>query len=606
MTLHPTSNCGDHRPWLTRLVPALDWLRHYERKHLPGDALAGVIVATLLIPQGMAYALLAGLPPQFGLYASLLPLAVYALLGSSRFVAVGPVAMVSLLIANGVAEFAAPGSSRYLVFATATALVVGLMQIAMGAARLGVLTNFLSHPVLSGFSSAAAILIALSQVKHLLGVQLPQTEHFHESLAQLARAVPQTKMPTLAIGVASILLLLVFQYLLPHVLASWKKLPIIVAQSLSKSGPLFVVIVGTAIVATFGLGETGGVRIVGEIPRGLPKLAFPALGASEFLPLIPLALTVSFVGFLESVSVAKTLAAKRRQKVESNQELIALGAANVAAGMTGAFPVTGGFSRSVVNFSAGANTGLASLITAALIAVSVLFLMPLFHHLPQAVLGAVIILAVAGLIDIATPRQLWRYSKADAAALILTFVAVLAVGIEKGILIGVASTMVLYLWRTSRPHMAVVGRVANTEHFRNVLRHETQTLPHVLMLRIDESLYFANAKHVEDFVLCAAAERPQLRHLVLICSAINFIDASALETLTSLVTRLHDAGVQLYLTEVKGPVMDRLERTEFVEQLGPERVFLTTQAAYEKLASAPPSPTPSSSKPSKGFVTPTG
>jgi len=584
MTLQPTSNCGDHRPWLTRLVPALDWLRHYERKHLPGDALAGVIVATLLIPQGMAYALLAGLPPQFGLYASLLPLAVYALLGSSRFVAVGPVAMVSLLIANGVAELAEPGSPRYLVFATATALVVGLMQIAMGAARLGVLTNFLSRPVLSGFSSAAAIIIALSQVKHLLGVKLPQTEHFHELLAQLARSVPQTNVPTLAIGVASILLLLAFQYLLPRVLASWKKLPSIVAQSLSKSGPLFAVIVGTAIVAAFDLGETSGVNIVGEIPRGLPKLAFPALGGSEFLPLIPLALTVSFVGFLESISVAKTLASKRRQKVESNQELIALGAANLAAGVTGAYPVTGGFSRSVVNFSAGANTGLASLISAALIAVSVLFLMPLFHHLPQAVLGAVIILAVAGLIDFATPRRLWRYNKADATALILTFVMVLAVGIEKGILIGAASTIVLYLWRTSRPHMAVVGRVANTEHFRNVLRHETQTLPHVLMLRIDESLYFANAQSIEDFVLCAAAERPQLRHLVLICSSINFIDASALETLTSLVARMHDAGIQLYLTEVKGPVMDRLGDTEFLDQLGRERVFLTTQEAYEKLA----------------------
>jgi SulP family sulfate permease len=605
MTVQPTSNCGGHKPWLTRLVPALDWLRHYERKHLPGDALAGVIVATLLIPQGMAYALLAGLPPQFGLYASLLPLAVYALLGSSRFVAVGPVAMVSLLIANGVAEFAEPGSPRYLVFATATALVVGLMQIAMGTARLGVLTTFLSHPVLSGFSSAAAIIIALSQVKHLLGVKLPQTEHFHELLAQLARAVPQTNVPTMAIGLASILLLLVFQYLLPRLLASWKKLPSSVAQSLSKSGPLFAVIVGTAIVAAFGLGETSGVNIVGEIPRGLPKLAFPALGVSEFLPLIPLALTVSFVGFLESISVAKTLASKRRQKVESNQELIALGAANFAAGVTGAYPVTGGFSRSVVNFSAGANTGLASLITAALIAVSVLFLMPLFHHLPQAVLGAVIILAVAGLIDFATPRRLWRYNKADAAALILTFVTVLALGIEKGILIGAASAIILHLWRTSRPHMAVVGRVANTEHFRNVLRHETQTLPHVLMLRIDESLYFANATHVEDFVLCAAAERPQLRHLVLICSAINFIDASALETLTSLVTRLHDAGIQLYLTEVKGPVMDRLARTEFLEQLGHERVFLSTQAAYEKLGSASPSPTPHSVEPRRGFVTST-
>ena len=586
MSTQPIAKCDEHVSWLKRLVPALDWLAHYERKHLPGDALAGVIVAALLIPQGMAYALLAGLPPQFGLYASLLPLAVYALLGSSRFVAVGPVAMVSLLIAAGVGELAEPGSARYLAFATGTALVVGAMQIAMGAARLGALTNFLSHPVLSGFSSAAAILIALSQVKHLLGVKLPQTEHLHELLAQLARAVPQTNGPTLLIGVASVLLLLAFSFLLPRLLARWKKLPPIAVQSFSKSGPLFVVIVGTAIVAAFHLGDTSGVNIVGEIPRGLPKFALPVLSVADYLSLIPLALTASFVGFLESISVAKSLAAKRRQKVASNQELIALGAANLAAGVTGAYPVTGGFSRSVVNFSAGANTALASLITAALIAVAVLFFTPLFYHLPQAVLAAVIIVAVAGLIDFATPRRLWRYDKADATALLLTFAAVLAVGIERGILLGAAATIALYLWRTSRPHMAVVGRVANTEHFRNVRRHEVQTLPHVLLLRIDESLYFANAKHIEDFVLCAAADRPQLRHLVLICSAINFIDASALETLRELLTRLRDAGIQLHLAEVKGPVTDRLTRTEFLDQLGHEHVFLSTQAAYENLAAA--------------------
>lgn len=597
MTLQPKLNCDDDRPWLTRLVPALEWLRHYQRKHLPGDALAGVIVATLLIPQAMAYALLAGLPPQVGLYASLLPLAVYALLGSSRFLSVGPSALLSLLIVTQVAALAEPGSSRYLAFAMATALIAGVMQIAMGAARLGMLTNFLSQPVLSGFTTAAACLIALSQVKHLLGVQLPQTDHLHELLAELARAVPQTHVPTLAISVGSILLLLVFQYLLPRILASWKKLPSIVAQSLSKSGPLFAVIVGTAIVAALGLGETNGVSIIGEIPVGLPKFALPALAASEFLPLIPLAFTVSLIGFLENISVAKSLAAKRRQKVDSNQELIALGAANLAAGVTGGYPVSGSFARSMVNFTAGANTGLASLITVAVTGLAALFLMPLFHHLPQAVLAAVIIIAVTGLMDFAMPRRLWRYNKADAAALILTFVAVLAVGIEKGILIGVAATIILHLWRTSRPHMAVVGRVPNTEHFRNVQRHEVQTLPHVLLLRIDESLYFANTKHIEDFVLCAAAERPHLRHLVLICNAINFIDASALETLTSLVARMHDAGIELYLTEVKGPVMDQLAHTEFLDQLGRERVFLTTQAVYEKLASASLSPTPNSVEP---------
>jgi len=586
MTAPVTSNCGDDKSWLTRLVPALDWLRHYERKHLPGDALAGVIVATLLIPQAMAYALLAGLPPQVGLYASLLPLAVYAVLGSSRFLSVGPSALLSLLIVTQVAAMAEPGSPRYLAFAMATALIVGALQIAMGAARLGVLTNFLSQPVLSGFTSAAACHIALSQVKHLLGVPLPRTDHLHELLVELARAVPQTHWPTLAISTASVLLLLAFQYLLPRVLARWQAFPPALAQSLSKSGPIVVVIVGTAIVAAFQLGARNGVSIIGEIPSGLPRFALPALGASEFLPLIPLALTVSLIGFLENISVAKSLAAKRRQKVDSDQEFIALGAANLAAGVTGGYPVSGSFARSTINFSAGAKTGLASLITVVVVGLAALFLMPLFHHLPQAVLAAIIIIAVIGLMDFAMPRRLWRYNKADAAALILTFVAVLALGVEKGILIGVCATILLYLWRTSRPHMAVVGRVPNTEHFRNVQRHEVQTLPHVLLLRIDESLYFANAKYIEDFVLCAAAERPQLRHLVLICNAVNFIDASALETLTDLRTRMQDAGIALYLTEVKGPVMDRLADTEFLEQLGHERVFLSTQAAYAKLASA--------------------
>jgi len=574
--------------WLKARVPALDWLAHYQRRHLAGDALAGVIVATLLIPQAMAYALLAGLPPEVGLYASLLPLAIYALLGSSRFLSVGPSALLSLLIVTQVAALAEPGSPRYLVFAMATALVAGVMQIAMGAARLGVLTNFLSQPVLSGFTSAAACLIALSQAKHLLGVTLPPTHDLRELLGELARAVPQTRWPTVAISLTSVLVLLAFRDLLPRILARWKALPAALAQSLVKSGPIVVVIVGAALVAAFHLGARHGVSIIGEIPGGLPRFAFPALAASEFLSLAPLAFTVSFIGFLENISVAKSLAAKRRQKVDSDQEFIALGAANLAAGVTGGYPVSGSFARSMVNFTAGAHTGLASLITVAVVGLAALLLMPLFHHLPHAVLAAIIIVAVSGLIDFRMPRRLWRYNPADAAALILTFVAVLTVGVTQGIVIGVGSTILLYLWRTSRPHLAVVGRVGNSAQFLNVRRHEVQTLPHVLLLRVDESLYFANSKYVEDWVLGAAAERPQLRHLVLICSAINFIDASALETLTGLEIRLRDAGIQLSLAEVKGPVMDRLARSDLIEQLGHERIFRTTQAAYEKFKSAAP------------------
>lgn len=574
--------------WLTRLVPALDWLRHYERKNLPGDALAGVIVATLLIPQAMAYAILAGLPPKVGLYASLLPLAVYAVLGSSRYLSVGPSALLSLLIVTQVATMAKAGTAEYLALAMATALIAGVMQIAMGAARLGVLTNFLSQPVLSGFTSAAAVHIALSQVKHLLGASIPRTDNLHQLLGELARALPQPHWPTVGIGIASVLLLLAFHYLLPRLLERWKAFPDSLAQSLAKSGPIVAVIGGTAIAGALKLGERFGVNIIGEIPSGLPRFAVPGLAVPEFLPIIPLAFAVSLIGFLENISVAKTLAAKRRQKVDANQEFIALGAANLAAGVSGGYPVSGSFARSTVNFTAGAKTGLASLITVVIVGLAALFLMPLFHHLPQTVLAAIIIVAVTSLMDFAMPRRLWHYNKADAAAWILTFIAVLALGVEKGILTGVGCTVLLHLWRTSRPHMAEVGRVPNTEHFRNVRRHQVQTLPHVLMLRIDESLYFANAKFIEDFVLGAAAERPQLRHLVLICNAINFIDASALETLTDLRNRMQDAGIELCLTEVKGPVMDRLADTAFLEQLGAERVFFTTEEAYEKLASLHP------------------
>jgi SulP family sulfate permease len=300
--------------------------------------------------------------------------------------------------------------------------------------------------------------------------------------------------------------------------------------------------------------------------------------------LLPTALAISFVGYMESVSVAKSLASKRRQKIDANQELVALGAANLGAAFTGGYPVTGGFSRSVVNFSAGANTGLASIITAALIALTVIFLTPLFYYLPRAVLAAIIVVAVFGLIDLATLRHVWRYSKADGLSLVLTFLAVLALGVEIGILVGVAVSLLLYLWRTSKPHMAVVGRVGESEHFRNVLRHQVQTCPHVVAVRVDESLYFANTKYLEDSLLSMVADRPEVRHLLLICSAVNFVDASALETLEGLVHELSDAGVELWLSEVKGPVMDRLQAIGFVDELGANHVFLSTHDAMRALA----------------------
>jgi sulfate permease, SulP family len=578
---------GGSRPiqTLRRYVPSLVWLRHYQRADLPGDVMAGLIVAIMLVPQGMAYAILAGLPPQVGLYASILPLVVYGLLGTSRALAVGPVAIVSLLVASAVGPLAAGDAALYLQLALTLALLAGLIQALMGLLRLGFLVNFLSHPVLSGFTSAAAIVIGFSQVKTLLGVKLPSSDGFFQSVALTLQALGETQPVTLAIGLLSIALLFYFRGGLGKHLRRLG-LPAPLVTIATKSGPLVVAALGTLLVAVFDLYERAGVGIVGEVPAGLPPLSMPSFSPDVLTALLPAALTISLVGYMESISVAKALASKRRQKVDADQELVALGAANLAAAFSSGYPVTGGFSRSSVNFSAGANSGLASIITAGLIALTVLLLTPFFYYLPNTVLAAIIIVAVIGLIDLRTLRHVWRYNKADAASLLATFGAVLVLGVDAGILVGVAASLALYLWRTSRPHMAVVGRVGDSEHFRNVLRHDVQTCPHVVAVRVDESLYFANTAYLEDRLLGMVAERPEVRHLLLICGAVNFIDASALETLEAMLQELRDAGADLWLAEVKGPVMDRLLAIGFIDQLGHDHVFLSTHQAMNALICA--------------------
>jgi sulfate permease, SulP family len=573
-------------PWLARVrrvLPIAEWLPAYRRHDLPGDLIAGVIVTVMLVPQSLAYAMLAGLPPEVGLYASVLPLVAYALFGSSRVLAVGPVAVVSLLVASALGRLATPESPEYAAAALALALLTGLILAAMAVARLGFLANCLSHPVISGFISASAILIAASQLRHLFGITVPAGgDRLDEVLVPLIGRLGETNPATLLIGAGSVALLLwmrgPFGRLVARAGASR-----FVAETASRVGPIFAVVFFTALVWAFGLDRTADVAVVGALPAGLPPLTVPVFDPVLWRDLLPAAVLIALVGFVESVSVARSLAAKRREKIDPDRELLGLGAANVAAAFSGGFPVTGGFARSVVNYAAGARTGLASLLTALLIAVTALTLTPLFYYLPTAVLAATIIVAVLGLVDVATFRRAWIYNRADAASLAVTFVAALAFGVEAGIVAGVVVSLALYLWRTSRPHMAIVGRVDDTEHFRNVLRHRVRTAPHILAVRVDESLYFANTKYLEDALLAAVAERPEIRHLVLICSAVNFIDASALETLESLRAELRDAGVTLHLAEVKGPVMDRLKRTDFLERLGEGRVFLSTHDAMVAL-----------------------
>ena len=534
----------------------------------------------MLIPQGLAYALLAGLPPEAGLYASVAPLLLYALFGTSRVLAVGPVAVVSLMTAAAISEQGALSSASPWAIAITLAFLSGALLLLMGLLKLGFLANFLSHPVISGFISASGLLIAASQLKTILGVRA-DGQHFFDILSALALQMSQTHLLTLSIGVSTIIFLFwVRKGLKPLLLRAGLGLRL--ADSLAKAGP--VAAIAVTLTLTWWLEwQTQGVKIVGAVPQGLPPLTLPLWDPTLLKQLALPALLISIVGFAESVSVGQTLAAKRRQRIEPNQELIALGASNLSASLSGGFPVTGGFARSVVNFDAGAQTPAAGIYTAVGIALASLFLTPALYFLPQATLAATIIVAVLSLVDLTIFKRTWKYSKADFAAALSTFLVTLALGVELGLVTGVTVSLSLFLYRTSRPHIAEVGLVPGTEHFRNVLRHSVLVDPRLVSLRVDESLYFANSKALEDQINQAMATMPTLQHVVLLCSAINDIDASALESLELIESRLLSAGITLHLSEVKGPVMDRLKHTHFLHHLSGQ-VFLTHYQAIQALS----------------------
>ncbi|MBK1872320.1 sulfate permease [Marinobacter sp. 1-3A] len=562
-----------------RFLPILQWAPKYGRSQATSDMVAAVIVTVMLIPQSLAYALLAGLPAHIGLYASILPLVLYALFGTSRTLSVGPVAVVSLMTAAALAPLAEAGSPEYVAGAILLAVMSGLMLTMMGILRLGFLANFLSHPVISGFITASGIVIAASQLKHILGVQA-SGQNLLTIGQSLVVSLGDTNLPTLLIG-SGALLFLVFarKQLKPLLIRSG--IGSRLADILTKTAPILAILVTTLVAWLLQL-DTQGVRLVGAVPSGLPELTMPSMDWGLWQQLAVSALLISVVGFVESVSVGQTLAAKRRQRIDPDQELIGLGAANLGAGFSGGMPVTGGFSRSVVNFDAGAETPAAGAYAAVGIALATLFLTPAIAFLPQATLAATIIVAVATLIDLPALGRTWRYSRTDFGAMLATIVLTLVHSVEAGIIAGVVLSVGLFLYRTSRPHSAVVGRVPGTEHFRNVQRHKVELCSKVTFLRVDESLYFANARFLEEAVMDLAAGEPELRDLVLVCPAVNLVDASALESLEAINERLKDAGVRLHLSEVKGPVMDRLKRTEFLSHLGGQ-VFLSTYEAWQAL-----------------------
>ncbi|MGY9029562.1 MAG: SulP family inorganic anion transporter [Rhodobacterales bacterium] len=569
-------------PNLSRYLPILSWGKTYNQLSLTNDLVAAVIVTIMLIPQSLAYAMLAGLPPQMGLYASILPITLYAIFGTSRALAVGPVAVVSLLTAASISRIAAPGSEEYIFAAITLAFLSGVFLLAMGIFRLGFMANFLSHPVIAGFITASGIIIAASQLKNIFGIEA----HGHnlvQILSSMSGYLGEINWITATIGILTAAFLFwVRKGLLP--LLRGLGLPKRTAEIIAKTGPVAAIVATTLLVWAFDL-KSAGVKIVGAVPQGLPPLTVPGFSLELWTSLLSSAVLISVIGFVESISVAQTLAAKKRQRIDPDQELIGLGAANIGAAFTSGFPVTGGFSRSVVNYDAGADTPAAGAYTAVGLMFASLFLTPLIFFLPKATLAATIIVAVLSLVDFSILGKAWRYSKADFIAVAATMFITLVVGVEVGVITGVLVSILVHLYKSSRPHIATVGQVPNSEHFRNVLRHDVITHPNILTVRVDESLYFANARFLEDHLFERVARRTELRDVILMCSAINAIDMSALESLEAINERLCDMGVSFHLSEIKGPVMDQLVDTDFLKYLTGE-IFLSQKIAVDRLSQA--------------------
>lgn len=555
---------------LAKFLPVLDWLPNYQKEYLKGDISAGLTVGIMLIPQGMAYAIIAGLPPVYGLYAAMIPQIIYAFLGTARQLAVGPVAMDSLLVAAGVSMFAKGGTEEYILLAVLISLMMGVMQLALGVFRLGFLVNFLSRPVISGFTSAAAFIIGLNQLKHLMGVDLPRSSQIHDLLYYAVTAIPETHWATFAVGFVGILLIKSIK----TINKKYKK---------AIPGALVVVIFGILIVMGLNL-DAQGVKIVKEIPDGLPSFSFPAITAERITNLLPIAATIALIAFMESIAVAKAIQAKHKDyEIDANQELIALGASNIVGSFFQCYPTTGGFSRTAVNDQAGAKTGISALISAFLIGLTLLFLTPLFYYLPKAVLASVIMVAVFGLIDMDYPKFLWKNKRDEFWMLLVTFIVTLTVGIREGIFVGVALSLGMVIYRSTRPHVAELGEFEDTGEFRNVDRFENlKQRKEILILRYDAQLYFANANHFRETIQNAVTQKGENLKLIIVnAESIHSMDSTALNTLKEVVLDLREKEIDIYLTGVIGPVRDILYKTGVMQEIGEGNFFLDIPFALE-------------------------
>ncbi|MCK0180450.1 solute carrier family 26 protein [Flavobacteriaceae bacterium S0862] len=553
---------------LKSILPIFSWLPNYKKEWLKGDISAGLTVGVMLIPQGMAYASIAGLPAVYGLYASIVPILIYAFLGTSRQLAVGPVAMVSLLTATAIGSFQGLSNSDYISYAILLALLVGVIQFLLGAFRLGFFVNFLSHPVVSGFTSAAALIIGLSQLKHLLGVNIPRSHHVHEIILNAVDKFNEINWIALIIGLAGIFI-------------------IIISKKIKKSlpGQLFAVIFGILAVTLFGLGNgSTTVDIVKDIPNSLPSFVFPTFSMEIIQLLLPMALTISLISFMESIAVAKAIQTKHRDyKVEPNQELISLGLANVFGSFFQSYPTTGGFSRTAVNDQAGAKTGLASIISATLIIITLLFLTPYFYNLPKAILASVIMVAVFGLIDYKEAIHLFKSNITDFWMLIATFVSTLAFGVEIGIGLGVILSLAMVLFQTTRPHTARLAKVPNTHFYRNIERFsDLEINEEILIYRFDAQIFFANTNFFKDKLYeYERLKKKNLKLLIIDGESINNIDSTAIHAFEEIVSDFNSRNITVYFTGIKGPVRDKLLKSGFLKKANPDHFFMSIQEAVD-------------------------
>ncbi len=566
---------------LRRLFPIVDWLPGYRKRDFGPDVIAGLVVLFITIPQVIAYAFLAGLPAEAGLYAAILALFGYAVFGSSKILAVGPTAIIAMMTLEATSRLAVPGSEAYLLWAIKLGFVVGITLLVLRAINFGAVISFLSHAVVSGFITAAAILIIVNQVPALIGIGAPSATHVLTVVQHIGNEMINFNGVTLTFGAGAVILLWFCRSRLEEWLvrsglsADW-------INRLTKSAPMYAVVISIVFVFFGSLDKEFDISVVGTIPATLPIVQFNGLSMKDIQLLAPSALLIAMVVFMESTSIGSVVASKRREKIEPNDELVGLGVANIGASLFGGFPVAGSFARTVVNHSSGAVTQVASLITAVLVVTTLVWFTPFFYYLPKCILSAIIVMGALQLIDIKSILRTFSFNQTDAVTFTFTFLAVLGLGVESGILIGIAISFVLLIRNSSKPHIAVVGRWQGTEHFRNILRHEVETLPNVLAVRVDESLYFVNTRYIETFLLNQVADSKDIEHILLICTATNFIDSSGLEMLELLSDNLEEVGVTLHLAEVKGPVMDKLKETTFYKRMKGE-IFFTTDIAFRTL-----------------------